>query len=287
MASEAEWSNGSAPTEVPPKVMTGLSYRPALTEVDGPARTLLQKWSEIPADKVVQHVNDLRDRAYKLYPYASIGLFTFLDLDLPLFPHYNEIVERVKKGDNFLDLGCCFAQEVRQLVSEGAPAENVYGADLSRDMMNLGYELFLDKGKLNSRFIAADIFDDQSTLAKEFTGRLDIIHASKFFHLWEWEKQIDAAKRVVKLLAGRPGSMIFGTQTGSRPARNLIWSQVNKLIFMQSAATWKQLWSKVSQDTGIQFEVEITEATYPDQAAFGWPEDLDLYRMFYTIRRVS
>lgn len=154
-------------------------------------------------------------------------------------------------------------------------------------MMNLGYELFLDKDKLKSRFITADIFNGDSTLAKEFTGKLDIIHATKFFHLWEWEKQIDAAKRVVKLLTDRPGSMIFGTQTGSRPARNLIWSQVNKMIFMQSASTWKQLWSKVSQDTGIQFEVEVTEGIYPDQDSFGWPKDIDLYRMFYTVRRVS
>lgn len=153
--------------------------------------------------------------------------------------------------------------------------------------MNFGYDLFQDKDKLNSRFITADIFDDQSTLFSEFTGRLDIILASNFFHLWEWDKQIDAAKQTVKLLTDRPGSMIFGTQLGSRPARNLVWSHVNRMVFVQSAATWKQLWSIVSKDTGIQLEVEVTERTFQDLASFGWPEDLDLYRMLYTVRRIS
>lgn len=51
------------------------------------------------------------------FPYPCIGMFTFLDLDLPLLPCYDEIVSRVKRGDTFLDLGCCFGQEIRQLVS--------------------------------------------------------------------------------------------------------------------------------------------------------------------------
>lgn len=59
--------------------------------------------------------------------------------------------------------------------------------------MNLGYDLFLDKEKLGARFIQSDIFDDQSALRTEFNGRFDVIHASNFFHVWEWGKTIEAA----------------------------------------------------------------------------------------------
>ena len=51
------------------------------------------------------------------YPYPCIGTFGFLDLSVMASPHYKQIVDRVKGGEKLLDLGCCFGQEVRQLVS--------------------------------------------------------------------------------------------------------------------------------------------------------------------------
>lgn len=49
----------SALSEAPPAVMTGPTYRSALTEVPEPARTLLEKWSGIAPDLIAKHVNDL------------------------------------------------------------------------------------------------------------------------------------------------------------------------------------------------------------------------------------
>ncbi|KAL1876097.1 hypothetical protein Plec18167_005358 [Paecilomyces lecythidis] len=246
--------------------MTGLTYRDALTEVTGPARTLLERWSEIPASEVVQHVNELRDRAYKVFPWASIGLYQFLEIDMLDFDCYPDILDSIKKGALFLDLACCFAQEVRQVVADGAPPENVYGTDLSSDLMNLGYDLFLDKDKFGVRFIQSDVLDSQSPLATEFQGRFDFIHSSNFFHAWEWGKAIEVAKCVVKLLSNKPGSMILGSQ---------------------SITTWKRLWSIVSEDTGIQFDVQVTESSFRDAEAFAWPEDLEAFRMHFIIRRLS
>jgi len=44
-------------------------------------------------------------------------MYHFLDLSIMTTPHYKQIIDRVKGGEKFLDLGCCFGQEVRQLVS--------------------------------------------------------------------------------------------------------------------------------------------------------------------------
>lgn len=62
-----EQPKDDAPIEASPVVMTGLTYRDALTEVTGPARTLLEKWSGIPSSEVVQHVNELVRPIYSSY----------------------------------------------------------------------------------------------------------------------------------------------------------------------------------------------------------------------------
>ncbi|GAD97044.1 hypothetical protein SNOG_10728 [Paecilomyces variotii No. 5] len=281
-----EQPKDDAPVEAPPVIMTGLTYREALTEVTGPARDLLEKWSGIPSSEVVRHVNDLRDRAYKVFPWASIGLYQFLEIDMLDFDCYPDILESIKKGALFLDLACCLAQEVRQVVADGAPAENVYGADLSSDLMNLGYDLFLDKDKLGVRFIQSDVLDSQSPLVAEFEGRFDVIHSSNFFHAWEWSKAIEVAKCVVKLLSNKPGSMILGSQVGVKRAKHLTFPHINRSIFCQSLVTWKELWSVVSQDTGIQFDVQTTESSFPDFEAFAWPEELEAFRVHFIIRRL-
>jgi len=115
-------------------------------------------------------------------------------------PYYPTILERLKTGEqNFLDLGCCFGQELRKLVADGAPPENLYGADLNPEFFDLGYKLFRDKDTLTSKFIAADIFDPGSEL-HELDGKIDILYAGSFLHLFSYEGQINACKAIVKLL---------------------------------------------------------------------------------------
>ncbi|KAJ5666773.1 hypothetical protein N7462_011182 [Penicillium macrosclerotiorum] len=241
------------PTETDPIDYTSALYRDPLTEVQEPARSLLQDWSGIPAGKIAQHVNDL-------------------------------ILERVKNGDQFLDLGCCFAQEVRLLVAAGAPPQNVFGADLAPDFINQGYELFLDKEKLHTRFITSDIFNSESPLAKEFTGRLNIIHASNFFHQWGWAQQIEAGKQVIKLLAGTSGSMIIGSQVGSKRAREIKFPALNISAFLHSMRTFKMLWEKVAQCIGIKLEFNASENRFLDHEKYGWSEEMESVRIIFTVR---
>lgn len=40
------------------------------------------------------------------------------------------MVESLKAGARYLDIGCCIGQDIRQLVADGAPHENLYGAEL-------------------------------------------------------------------------------------------------------------------------------------------------------------
>ncbi|KAF2401227.1 hypothetical protein EJ06DRAFT_576020 [Trichodelitschia bisporula] len=44
-------------------------------------------------------------------------MYRFLDLTLIKFSVYPQVIERMKGGEKFLDLGCCFGQELRRLQS--------------------------------------------------------------------------------------------------------------------------------------------------------------------------
>jgi SAM-dependent methyltransferase len=137
-----------------------------------------------------------------VFPYPCVGNWGFLNLSIVEAPVYDEVVQRVKNGDLYLDIGCCMGQDIRQLVRDGAPHENVYGSDLKKDFWEIGYDLFLDKSSLKTKFIEADIFDAESNL-KELDGKLDIVHAASFLHLFDWDGQIKAAKRLIELLKAR------------------------------------------------------------------------------------
>lgn len=103
---------------------------------------------------------------------------------------------------------------MRKLVYDGVPSANTYGSDLYGGFFPVGYELFGDRDRLQTTFIAADIFDDESLLVKQLAGQMDIIYAGGFFHLFSLEQQETVTARVVQLLAARPGSMLVGRHSG-------------------------------------------------------------------------
>ncbi|KAF2222404.1 methyltransferase domain-containing protein [Elsinoe ampelina] len=221
-------------------------------------REVLEKYSKIPPDQVVKHCLEIRDRAWQIYPYPCIGTFRFLDLSISLLPVYSEIVERLRTGQqNFLDLGCCFGQDIRRLVYDGVPSENTFGSDLKLDFMELGYEMFLDKDSLKTKFIDGDVFDDNSDLS-QLHGNVDIIQASAFFHLFDREKQKKVAHRVVKLLKPQHGSLLVGRQVGSiNPGEYLHRTNPNSNMFRHNDVSWKELWDEVGSETGTKWDVTV------------------------------
>ncbi|EEA26974.1 hypothetical protein PMAA_018820 [Talaromyces marneffei ATCC 18224] len=52
-------------------------------------------------------------------------------------------------------------------------------------------------------------------LARELSGEMVAIFASPLFHMWDYEDQLLAAKRMAVMCEVRPGVMITGRQLGS------------------------------------------------------------------------
>ncbi|KAM0520714.1 hypothetical protein ACHAPE_003112 [Trichoderma viride] len=171
---------------------------------------------------------------------------------------YQEVLERVRNGENFMDLGCCFGQEIRQLVHDGAPSANTYGYDLWGDFLSIVYELFKDKDRLQTAFIAADIFDDSSLLV-ELTGKMNIIYVGDFFHLFSLEEQEKAATRVAHLLAPQSGSLIIGRQSGSETAEEYsrAGDTSRRKHFQRNPQSWKELWARIGEKSGTRWLAEV------------------------------
>ncbi|KAK3616917.1 hypothetical protein LTR56_025634 [Elasticomyces elasticus] len=220
-------------------------------EISDSTKEVLVKYSKILEDQLQNHVESIA-----IHPYPCIGMGRFLNLHIGRHQLYqSEILPRMLNGDQtYLDLGCAFAQDIRRLVADGVDSSKCYGADLRLDFLELGYELFNDRNSLKSRFIAADIFDEDSPL-KELYGQIDIIDASSFFHLFTLGEQKQVARSVIKLMRPRKDGLVVGRQVGNvnpqeYPRRNGLGTR-----FRHDIVSWRKMWDEVGEETGVRFNV--------------------------------
>ncbi|KAK5170100.1 uncharacterized protein LTR77_004684 [Saxophila tyrrhenica] len=266
------------------KTDTSKWYSPDPPDIKPDAKEVLEKYSKVPPEDIEAHVSRIvgsiptllltalnsppaqRDKAWAIFPYPCIGQWRFLDLAISQHSHYQEVLNRMRTGEQvYLDLGCAFAQDIRRLVADGVDSSQCYGADLRLDFIDLGYDLFRDKDSLNSKFIEADIFDPDSPL-KQLDGEIDIIGASSFFHLFSWEEQKSAAHQVLKLMKPRGGSLLVGRQVGARePAEKARGVQIGAgSRFRHNLESWQKFWKEVGDEAGVQLQVDGTDKDIPD-----------------------
>ncbi len=266
-------------------------YQPELREGQIPLASyeLLENYSHIPRNDIDTHVANIREKAWSIFPYPCIGQWRFLDLSISQQPAYPKVLSLLKEGDlgkndendvgkgdgkrrKLLDLGCCFAQDIRKLIHDGAPADSLYACDLKPEFLDLGYELFADRESCKAHFFAADVLRDdegyKSGLAK-LAGEFDFVHAASFFHIFSWDDQVQIGKRVVQLLRPRKGSTVFGRQTGNVRGGGGGEDSTHKdpdkaPIWRHDVDSLKRLWEIVGQLTGSKWEVwaKLYETTH-------------------------
>lgn len=172
------------------------------------------------------------------------------------FPEYPEIISRIKAGDVFLDAGCCFGQVLRHLLYDGVPAENLIGTDLYPKFIEQGYDLFRDEGKCGLKFVTGDMLDHSDTSLDVLHGKVDIIHGTFLFHLFNHEEQIKLATRLVKFFKpDAKNALIVGRHTGQAEPLDPFetWTLDKLKRDLHTPSTWQALWDEVGEMTGTKW----------------------------------
>ncbi|GFF96186.1 hypothetical protein IFM53868_08406 [Aspergillus udagawae] len=252
-----EWTNGMVA-----KASRDVDwYQAALTRVPDIAREIFRDYSGIPDEQITDHIHRVRDQAWDILPFPCIGLFRFLDFPAYLQPVYPEVLSRIRAGETFLDLGCCFGQDIRKLAHDGAPAENLIGVDTEPRFLDLGYQLFKDKDRLKAHFLTGDVLDEE--FLEDWGGKIDIIFLGSFLHLFNIEQQKAIVLQLSRLLRGR-GSLVFGrhlatTGKGGTLRENACgWS-----LYHHSQETIRRLWE---EDPNGKWEVTSELIPYASES---------------------
>ncbi|KAF4230461.1 hypothetical protein CNMCM8980_002684 [Aspergillus fumigatiaffinis] len=208
----------------------------------------------------------------------------FLEPAISTLPCFNAIVDWVKEGQKLLEMGCAFGQELRQLVGYpfSSPLCMLYiQGTKRRGLWDIGCDLFRTRSSLKSRFFASNLLDSNSDTVAELTGKVDIIFASLFFHIFSWNQQITIAKHALQMLTPKPGSMIVGRNAAyvKRTTPPLPEESTTK-SFHYDLASWNLLWDVVQKETGMRFRMETWEQ--PDQDLMDHPQ-LGAYMMYFTV----
>ncbi|KAF4181193.1 hypothetical protein CNMCM7927_000759 [Aspergillus lentulus] len=193
-------------------------------------RYVYNNWSGIPDKDLPSHLHDIRNKAWPLGKYPCISLWIFLLPGLAAFPQFPVILARARQPQaGILDLGCGLGQELRLLAAHGVSTDLMWAVDIEPGLWQLGYELFRDRDRMKARFIQGDFLSMADESLRDLQGNVDVVIASQFLHLFSWDGQIIATKRIIAL--SKPGTML----------------------------SFVKLWDVVQQETNTQWRLEVTE----------------------------
>ncbi|KAG6899164.1 hypothetical protein C0993_012724 [Termitomyces sp. T159_Od127] len=103
-------------------------------------------------------------------------------------------------------------------------------------------------------------------------GRLNVVYASSFFHLFDEAKQLQLARQLATLLSTAPGSMIFGSHRGEQEkGLSTVPHSSRRSMFCHSPETWKELWDgQVFKKGTVKVEAGLCQSVRSDDiAVFG------------------
>lgn len=153
--------------------------------------------------------------------------------------------------------------------------------------METGYDFFLDRATLQSRFVVADVFKGatQGAVWTDLENRgIDVLHCSAFFHLFPLAEQNSAAKNIAKLV--KNGGVIVGRQTGSIMPGDVPAIKEGSFSYRHDVETFDVMWKQVGEATQTRWEVGgvmDTVGTNPQSPV----EDENSRRLLFTVTRVE
>ena len=225
-------------------------------------------------------------RAFKQWPYPCIGQLRFLDLNLAKHPYYSTVLSRLQDSQTFLDAGCCFGQDLRKLIFDGAPSSRALaGLDVESAFLELGYELFRDKDKFHATLLPVDLLHGTAPIP-QFDEQMDMISVFSVLHFFLYEPQIEVAKRLVRFSRPKPGSTILGRQVATPKAGDYNGLKQGTYAYIHNVDTFKASWERIGRETSTQWEVDAwTAPVEAKMASQSWAMP-DMYWLYFVATRL-
>ncbi|KAI0322176.1 hypothetical protein OF83DRAFT_1167836 [Amylostereum chailletii] len=109
------------------------SLDPSLYDLSEEESTFFKQQTGIQDDEELKaHILDIQAKAFAVHPYPCIRHFAWTSLKISrLFPYKDLLKLGVEReGAIFLEMGCCFGNDLRKAIADGYPKENVVATDL-------------------------------------------------------------------------------------------------------------------------------------------------------------
>lgn len=194
-----------------------------------------------------------REQLWAIRKYPCIGLGFFLTPYISRSPAYPAILERLEEGATLVDVGCFAGSDLRQLAFSGAPTANLYRIDIVNHW-DFGYSIFRDESSFEAHFILADILSSDNPELLVLNGKVDIIIVPALLHQWDWDKQVEVAKKVAAFT--KPGSIVVGYQVGNATAKQFVNQAFQVPRWWHSPTSFRKMWDQVAVETGSRWQTE-------------------------------
>ncbi|KAI0301345.1 hypothetical protein BC826DRAFT_905092 [Russula brevipes] len=211
------------------------------------------------------HIQMVAREAYEVFPYSTIGSYTFARTTITRLSGYAEaLAVGLSNGGILLDAGSCFGADARKAAQDGWPANRIVATDIVPEFWDLGHKLFRSSAaSFPATFIHADLLDrtqitpgppsssvpDLANLSSlnQLRGHVTAIHASALFHLFPEDQQRMLALALGSLLAPFSGASIFGWSTGVAEVGYVEFegNVSHPRQFCHSPSSWEALWNGV------------------------------------------
>ena len=97
--------------------------------------------------------------------------------------------------------------------------------------------------------------DAAPTEVKALRGKTSIIHISAVLHQWDWNGQLEAAKKLV--VFSKVGTLVVGHQIGNEEGKEVENPHFEgSKYWRQDPESLKKLWNEVAEQTGTKWEAQ-------------------------------
>jgi len=248
---------------------------PALYSIEPAMAQVYKASTGIRDDEQLKlHILRVQDEAYRAFPYPYIRLFSFTKMVVTEIPSYKEAIRLGKRrsGAIFLEIGTGFGNDIRKVIADGFPIQDIVVSDINPKLWDIGHRLFRsDRTRLPVKFVKGDIFDETTLSSTSTTyarpeiqslrtltplkGHVSVIFLQMVFHLWGEKAQLVLARRLAQLLSPKPGSLIIGRQMGDSVPRSIPLQGQDH--FVHNPDSWEKMWSAVFPRGTVEYRTEL------------------------------